>query len=485
MVSCVIGRNILQIGDPVFVAVASQCPSVESVLSTDGLSVFIRDATTEDRSGVERKLRIISTRGRVAYFGGDTSDLPMGTYDVIIATPEEEIGVGDSLQFLDKATVGLLTAHVVDGPAVPQMTGEEIRRYVQGLQREYVMPLESLLIGGIEKPEFVVRSANNVDWRIEDSAIFADPKIALQLADDFFAEVGYLLAAGAFGLSVTVYVNGSSMVLFGLISLPNDTELIRRYLEHTETRLNGVTLEIRGTHIALTATVKSDVMIEVAIAGGISRRSTSTGTRVRSIIKNYNTSVYRSVGTEIPDDNERHSLQTYVSDLLALERDIGKPLVGQLASDATKQYASALSVVQTIKTQNDAHQAALEQCLYALGGHPANPIKPAWSSLLGGAARKTKVSKWLRDDYTALGLVTMRYTLLHATAVGLGDSVTAAVAKQGLADYARSVMQLNQVVPEVVLGELTEDGETVQTGAAETIRRQTNEVWKSQSSVAN
>jgi ferritin-like metal-binding protein YciE len=190
-------------------------------------------------------------------------------------------------------------------------------------------------------------------------------------------------------------------------------------------------------------------------------------------------------------DNEKHSLQAYVSDLLALEQHIGKPLDGQLASDATKQYAQALAVVQSLKTQNEAHQAALKQCLDNLGGHPASPVKSAWSSLLGGAAaaigaaRKTKVTKWLRDDYTALNLAAMSYTLLHATAVGLGDSATAAVAKQGLADYARSVMQINQCIPDVVLGELREDGETVQTGAAETIRRQTNEVWKSQSSVAN
>ena len=200
---------------------------------------------------------------------------------------------------------------------------------------------------------------------------------------------------------------------------------------------------------------------------------------------------YDSTGADTLGDNEKHSLQTYVSDLLALEQHIGKPLDGQLASDATKQYAQALTVIQSIKTQNDAHQAALKQCLDSLGGHPAGPIKSAWSSLLGGAAaaigaaRKTKVTKWLRDDYTALSLASMSYTLLHATAVGLGDTATASVAKQGLADYARAVMQINQVIPEVVLGELREDGETVQTGAAETIRQATNEVWKSQSSVTN
>ncbi len=207
---------------------------------------------------------------------------------------------------------------------------------------------------------------------------------------------------------------------------------------------------------------------------------------------NSNQSVsFDSAGADTLGDNEKHSLQTYVSDLLALEQHIGKPLDGQVASDATKQYAQALTVIQSIKTLNESHQAALKQCLDSLGGHAAGPVKSAWSSLLGGAAaaigaaRKTKVTKWLRDDYTALSLASMSYTLLHATAVGLGDTATASVAKQGLADYARSVMQINQVIADVVLGELRDDGETVATGAAETIRQQTNEVWKSQSSVTN
>ncbi len=200
---------------------------------------------------------------------------------------------------------------------------------------------------------------------------------------------------------------------------------------------------------------------------------------------------YDSTGADTLGDNEKHSLQTYVSDLLALEEHIGKPLDAQIAADSTKQYAQALTVIESIKTVNESHQAALKQCLATLGGHEAGPIKSAWSSLLGGAAaaigasRKTKVTKWLRDDYTALSLATMSYTLLHATAVGLGDSATAATAKQGLADYARCVMQINQVIAEVVLGELRDDGETVQTGAAETIRQATNEVWKTQSSVTN
>ena len=190
-------------------------------------------------------------------------------------------------------------------------------------------------------------------------------------------------------------------------------------------------------------------------------------------------------------DNERHSLQTYVSDLLALEKHITQPLQGQLDSDDTAKYGQARNLIQQIRQQNDSHVAALQSALDQLGGHPGSPVKSAWASLLGGAAsaiggsRKTKVTKWLRDDYTALSLAAISYTLLHATAVGLGDAKIASLALQGLSDYSRSIMLVNQVIPEVVLGELRDDGQQVATNAAESIRQQTNDVWKSQSSVAH
>ncbi|HEV2741460.1 MAG TPA: DUF892 family protein [Candidatus Elarobacter sp.] len=186
-------------------------------------------------------------------------------------------------------------------------------------------------------------------------------------------------------------------------------------------------------------------------------------------------------------ENERHSIQTYVSDMLALERHIAQPLQRQLDMEDTKKFPGALAVITSLKGLTDSHVTALEQCLEQLGGHAASPVKSAWSSLLGvGAAavdsvRKTKVSKNLRDDYTALSLATISYTMLYTTTVGLGDTATADLAKRHLADYAQVIMTINQVIPEVVLTELQIDGQNVQAGAGDLIRQTTNEIWKSQS----
>jgi ferritin-like metal-binding protein YciE len=200
---------------------------------------------------------------------------------------------------------------------------------------------------------------------------------------------------------------------------------------------------------------------------------------------------YDSSATEGTGENERHSIQTYVSDMLALEQHIAQPLKRQLEMEDTTKYTGALTVISQIQSLTKTHITALEQCLEQLGGHAASPVKSAWSTLLGAGAaaidsvRKTKVSKNLRDDYTALSLASISYTMLYATATGLGDATVGDLAKRHLGDYARCIMQVNQVIPDIVLQELRDDGESVQTGAAELIRQTTNDIWKSGAEVTH
>lgn len=186
------------------------------------------------------------------------------------------------------------------------------------------------------------------------------------------------------------------------------------------------------------------------------------------------------------DGDERHSIQTYVSDMLALERHIGKPLQRQLDMDDTAKFGEARSLVAQLKTLNDSHVTALEQCLKALGGHEADPVKSGWSALLGVAAgaidsvRKTKVSKALRDDYTALALAAISYQMLQTTALGLGDRETADLATRHLEDYAKCILAIGQEMHAVVLAELRADGESV--GMVDDAARERSQAaWRSAS----
>lgn len=184
------------------------------------------------------------------------------------------------------------------------------------------------------------------------------------------------------------------------------------------------------------------------------------------------------------DNNERHSLQAYVSDLLALTKHIEVPIDRQLRNDDAANYAEALAIISDIKGTMAAQRIALEAELERLGGNGASGIKSAWSALLGvGAAainsvRKTKVSKSLRDDYTALGLASISYTMLHAASLGIGDESVAALAQRHLEAIAPIIIRISKAIPAVVLEELRDDGESVRVSAADISAKLTHQAWQ-------
>jgi len=177
---------------------------------------------------------------------------------------------------------------------------------------------------------------------------------------------------------------------------------------------------------------------------------------------------YDSGATTISENNLK-SLRTYVSDMLSLEKHMGQPLDKQHKDDDTQKFPEALTIITKIKGINEAHIAALTTQLETLGGHAASPVKEGVSIVAGvfaaaiDATRKTKVTKNLRDDYTVLGLATVSYELLHATALSMRDHLTADLAKRFLKDYAECIMAISKSIPTIVVNELVIDGEDVDT----------------------
>lgn len=183
-------------------------------------------------------------------------------------------------------------------------------------------------------------------------------------------------------------------------------------------------------------------------------------------------------------DNAQHTLTTYVSDMLALERHIGEPLDRQERLEDTGRFSEAARVTESLNAFVKSHVSALEARLEQLGGNANSPVKSAWSGLLGlGAAavdgaRKTKVSKNLRDDSTALGLATISYTMLYTTAIALGDRETADLSLRHLNEYAKIVMQIGRVMPSVVLAELASDGVPVDRSVSDEANQTVQEMWQ-------
>jgi hypothetical protein len=187
------------------------------------------------------------------------------------------------------------------------------------------------------------------------------------------------------------------------------------------------------------------------------------------------------------DKNE--AINSYITDMLALEDHIEKAIRGQL--EDLKDYRDVVGELTQIHRKVEHHISDLKQLSgrRAAGG-ASDAIKRAGSVVLGlGAAavdlvRKEGLPKNLRDDYTAFSLATIGYVMLHTTGLSLGDREVAELAHQHFSDYANAVTRLHNIVPAAVIRYLKEDGLPVQENVLPEISRAIEEVWRSQSAQA-
>jgi hypothetical protein len=187
------------------------------------------------------------------------------------------------------------------------------------------------------------------------------------------------------------------------------------------------------------------------------------------------------------DKNE--AINSYITDMLALEDHIDKALRGQL--EDLEKYPEVIRELKQIHRTVEHHISDLRNLSErrAAGG-PADVIKRAGSAVLGlGAAaidlvRREGLPKNLRDDYTAFSLASIGYVMLYTTGLGLDDREVADLAQQHFTDYAEAVTRLHNIVPPAVIQFLKEDGLPVREDVLPEISRRIEEVWHSQSDQA-
>ena len=184
------------------------------------------------------------------------------------------------------------------------------------------------------------------------------------------------------------------------------------------------------------------------------------------------------------DKNE--AINSYITDMLALEDHIEKALRGQL--EDLKEYSTVVGEIKQIHLTVEHHISDLKQLSQRrMEGGPSDLIKRAGSAALGlGAAaidlvRKEGLPKNLRDDYTAFSLASIGYVMLHTTGLALDDREVADLARQHFADYAEAVTRLHNVIPAAVVQFLKEDGLPVRENVLPEISRTIEEVWQTQS----
>lgn len=162
------------------------------------------------------------------------------------------------------------------------------------------------------------------------------------------------------------------------------------------------------------------------------------------------------------DEKGQKTIADYVGDIVALESHIEEALDRQLKS--SKDDPNAHAAIQRFHDMVKANRDAMKQYQEAVGSTGGNPVIKAGSSVLGKAAglidqiRTEGVSKMLRDDYTAFNHAAISYTMLHATAIALGDHRTADMAASGLRGHATAIQEINHIIAKSVVRELQNDG---------------------------
>jgi hypothetical protein len=184
------------------------------------------------------------------------------------------------------------------------------------------------------------------------------------------------------------------------------------------------------------------------------------------------------------DKNE--AINSYITDMLALEDHIEKALRGQL--EDLKDHPDVISELKQIHHTVEHHISDLKQLSERrIAGGPSDLIKRAGSAVLGlGAAaidlvRREGLPKNLRDDYTAFSLATIGYVMLYTTGLTLDDREVADLARQHFADYAEAVTRLHNIIPAAVIRYLKEDGLPIREDVLPEISRTIEEVWRAQS----
>ncbi|HEX4499030.1 MAG TPA: hypothetical protein VIE43_25360 [Thermoanaerobaculia bacterium] len=181
--------------------------------------------------------------------------------------------------------------------------------------------------------------------------------------------------------------------------------------------------------------------------------------------------------------DNKEALQTYVADMVAVEKHILEAVERQRNDDDVKQFPEALQLVGRLETTLKGHVEALNRQLPGESGGAGGVVKQAVTGVLGAIAglydkvRKDTASRALRDDYTALSLASVSYGMLHTTALGLSQGTVAELAKTHLEEINGLIMDLALALPKVVLKELSFEGYTVDAGAADRAVKNLKESW--------
>ncbi|HYO50956.1 MAG TPA: DUF892 family protein [Chloroflexia bacterium] len=181
------------------------------------------------------------------------------------------------------------------------------------------------------------------------------------------------------------------------------------------------------------------------------------------------------------EDKKKDIVTKYLADMIALEGHIYQAIDKQVKG--TEDEPDVNPILRGLRDTLERHTTALRERLEALGGKATSPLKEAGASVLGVAAgvidkfRAEEVSKEFRDNYTAISLSNISYVMLITTCLACNDQETADLATRHLEENAQMVMDIGNLIPSVVVRDLS-DLTDLNENAVEEARQRYSQVWR-------
>lgn len=184
-------------------------------------------------------------------------------------------------------------------------------------------------------------------------------------------------------------------------------------------------------------------------------------------------------------NTKQETILQHLTTLKALDREVRAAIDRQQKDDRLSQQQDTAHLLERIEGTLAQQSERLETRIDALdGGSAVAEIKQRVGQLLGFAEglwhdlSKRPVSHALRDDYAALNLLAIHYTMLHAAALALDDRTTADLAFQNLRELTPMVVEISQAMPLVVVAELGQEHRGIDPAVATAAVRTTHAAWQ-------
>lgn len=178
------------------------------------------------------------------------------------------------------------------------------------------------------------------------------------------------------------------------------------------------------------------------------------------------------------------AIRKNLSDMLALNRHILEAVERQRGDEAVRERPEVNELVIRIERVVKAHVAELESLADTYGALKDSILKKAVTGAVGAAAglygkiREHERSRMLRDNYTALNLLAISYSMLHTFGLSIDESNIADLAYRHLKNLPTLIGSVRHAVPSTVAADISSQNEfAVVSDAASRAAANIAEIW--------